>query len=178
MKLNLGCGWDVRPGWVNADCAALPGVAVLCDFGRSSWPFRDNSFDEIQAINVVEHLPDMMAVLAEMHRVTRNGGAISIRVPHWNSHVAWMDPTHKRAFHPSTFDYFDPRTVIGQKRPYYSTAKFHIRRRGYWIRIGWGWIEKYFLVRNSLLRALLDIVAYPFANVIILLEFELIAVKE
>jgi hypothetical protein len=119
-----------------------------------------------------------MAVLAEMHRVSRNGAVIAIRVPHWNSHVAWMDPTHKRLFHPSTFDYFDPRTFIGRRRPYYSKAKFHISRRGYWVRIGWGWVEKYFLIRNAAARALLDVLAYPFSNVIILLEFELITIKE
>jgi hypothetical protein len=92
--------------------------------------------------------------------------------------VAWLDPTHTRPFHPSTFDYFDPRTGIGRKRPYYSTAKFHIRRRGYWIRAGWGLMEKYFLVRNTAVRALLDVLAYPFSNVIILLEFELVAIKD
>lgn len=178
MKLNIGCGWEIFPGWVNADCAPLPGVAVLCDFATTPWPFTDNSFSEIRAVNVVEHLPDTMAVLAEMHRVLKPGGLASIRVPHWNSHVAWMDPTHKRTFHPSTFDYFDPRTPIGKKRPYYSGSKFHVTRRGYWVRGGWGLFEKYFLIRSAIGRALLDVLAYPFANVIILLEFELVAVKD
>jgi predicted SAM-dependent methyltransferase len=59
MKLNVGCGWEIFPGWVNADLAALPGVAVRCDFAKATWPFRDNTFDEILAINVVEPRPTL-----------------------------------------------------------------------------------------------------------------------
>ncbi|MEK6838209.1 MAG: hypothetical protein AABY08_00530 [Candidatus Thermoplasmatota archaeon] len=43
----MGCGRDIRPGFVNADSKPLAGVDVVCDFSRFSWPFIDNAFDEV-----------------------------------------------------------------------------------------------------------------------------------
>ena len=31
IKLHLGCGTDIRAGWVNLDCAKLPGVDIVHD---------------------------------------------------------------------------------------------------------------------------------------------------
>jgi predicted SAM-dependent methyltransferase len=57
MKLNLGCGDKILPGYVNVDVA--PSRAgrppdVLCDL-RSLGPFEDASADEVLAVHVVEH---------------------------------------------------------------------------------------------------------------------------
>jgi SAM-dependent methyltransferase len=174
MKLNMGCGSDIKPGYVNVDRAALPGVDVVCELDSFPWPFADGSFDVVEMINVFEHLSDPVRVVEELYRITRPDAVIHIRVPHWNSYIAWLDPTHKRGFHPRSFDFFDPTTYQGRERPYYSRARFKVRRRDYWIRVGWEHIEKYFLVRNLFLRILLDVLSGPFSNVITLIEFELV----
>jgi len=30
-KLNVGCGRNIKEGWINLDSAALPGVELVCD---------------------------------------------------------------------------------------------------------------------------------------------------
>ena len=57
MKLNLGCGDKILPGYVNVDVAesrAGKRPDVLCDLHRLT-PFEDNSADEILSVHVVEH---------------------------------------------------------------------------------------------------------------------------
>ena len=48
-KLNFGCGKDIREGWVNLDCVALPGIDAIHDLNKFPLPFEDNSFDECSA---------------------------------------------------------------------------------------------------------------------------------
>jgi SAM-dependent methyltransferase len=44
-------------------------------------PFGDGSFDAVLAIDVLEHIPDDLAALRELHRVLRPGGWALLRVP-------------------------------------------------------------------------------------------------
>jgi SAM-dependent methyltransferase len=46
-------------------------------------PFPDDCFDKIIAAEVLEHVPDDAAVLAELVRVLRPGGVIAVTVPRW-----------------------------------------------------------------------------------------------
>ena len=54
MKLNLGCGRDIREGYVNLDKAGLDGVDVVHDLNVFPYPFEDNEFDEIHYLLEVE----------------------------------------------------------------------------------------------------------------------------
>ena len=51
-----------------------PGPAVTADV--TALPFRDRAFDVVVAAFVVNHLPDPVAGLTELRRVTRRGGAV------------------------------------------------------------------------------------------------------
>ena len=44
-------------------------------------PFADRSFDRIIASEVLEHVPDDLAVMAELLRVLRPGGRLAATVP-------------------------------------------------------------------------------------------------
>jgi len=57
------------------------GHAVVGD-GRAL-PFPDGSFDKVIAAEVIEHVPDDAAVLAELARVLRGGGTMAVTVPRW-----------------------------------------------------------------------------------------------
>jgi len=55
LRLHIGCGERLLPGWVNADCVArVPGVVTGLDL--TALPYPDNSVAEILAEHVLEHL--------------------------------------------------------------------------------------------------------------------------
>jgi predicted SAM-dependent methyltransferase len=133
-KLNLGCGTDVRPGWVNVDLVELPGVDVVHNLVFLPYPFEDNSADEVRMIDVVEHLPNytpdwkpmIPALMDELYRILKPGGLLFIQVPRYDAEFLPMDPTHVRGFHERSFDFFDPETRFGQSTGFYSHAKFQV----------------------------------------------------
>lgn len=104
-KLNLGCGNDVREGWVNLDIHRLPGVDVVHDISTLPLPFKDDEFDFILCQDILEHV-DYIPILRDLHRILKKGGAIEIRVPHFTSRFNFVDPTHRHAFSVETFQFF------------------------------------------------------------------------
>jgi SAM-dependent methyltransferase len=46
-------------------------------------PFPDNTFDRIIAAEVLEHIPDDQAAMAELARVLKPGGTLAVTVPAW-----------------------------------------------------------------------------------------------
>jgi SAM-dependent methyltransferase len=106
--LDVGCGRDKYPGAIGIDINPATAADVLCDLDLSRLPFADDSFDEVRAVHVVEHVDDMMAVMEELHRVTRAGGRIFVVTPHYSDVASWTDPTHKRHLSTESFGYFWP----------------------------------------------------------------------
>lgn len=134
-RLNVGCGHDIRQGWLNLDVAPLPGVDLVHDLERFPWPFEDGAFDEIVLIHVLEHLSDTVKAMNELYRIAAPGGKVTIRVPYWNSPDSISDPTHKALFNEHTFEFFDPTTPRGRERAYYSSARFKIERLFFYVRL-------------------------------------------
>jgi predicted SAM-dependent methyltransferase len=95
MKLNIGAtafkGRYTRSEWVNMDLHAhAPGI--MRGDARQI-PFRDNAFDEVHLIHVLEHLGrwDHQKVLDEIYRVLMPGCWFFVEVPHWaeGCKLAW-----------------------------------------------------------------------------------------
>jgi ubiquinone/menaquinone biosynthesis C-methylase UbiE len=120
-KLNLGCGRDIRDGWINLDQARLPGVDVVHDLERLPLPFPDNHFEHIHAKDVLEHV-EYIPLLGELHRILRSGGTLQIQVPHFTSVDNFIDPTHKKQFSIRTFEFFVKDSAIA--RDYYFDFSF------------------------------------------------------
>lgn len=80
-KLNLGCGTELIPGFINLDIRPLSGVDIVCDARKLD--FEDNYFDEILANDLLEHFPrmDTLSILTEWNRVLKSGGKFILRVP-------------------------------------------------------------------------------------------------
>jgi SAM-dependent methyltransferase len=55
--------------------------ALLVGADAARLPFRDTSFDALVSSDVIEHLPDMAAHLAEVARVLRPGGRYYVKTP-------------------------------------------------------------------------------------------------
>lgn len=53
-------------------------------------PFADNSFDKVICSEVLEHIPDYRAMLAEIDRVLKPDGLLAISVPRaWPERICW-----------------------------------------------------------------------------------------
>jgi len=106
-KLNLGCGFDIRPDFVNADSFSESRPVRLPPAPPPDWPFDDGRFDHVLMKHVLEHVGKDFDVFAQimrnLHRILSPGGILEIHVPHYRHETYWSDPTHVRAFTPLTF---------------------------------------------------------------------------
>ena len=107
-KLNLGCGTDIKKGYVNLDRAELEGVDVVHDLDKFPYPFKDNEFEEIYCKHVLEHVDDLLRVMEELTRISKPGARIQVIAPYFAGQGAYNDPTHKKFFTYKTFDYLSP----------------------------------------------------------------------
>lgn len=134
LKINLGAGTDIQPGWVNVDMVELPGIDKVHNLMKYPWPFEDETADEIRAIDVLEHLPPyigeehgVIKFIEECHRILKPGGELFIQTPGWRAEFLWIDPTHVRGFDVKSMDFFDPTTHFGTTTGFYSKCKFRVR---------------------------------------------------
>lgn len=83
MRLNLGCGSDIRHGYVNVDFRELPGVDRVVDLSSFPWPFETSSCDEVLMFDFLEHFPygSTSLILVECYRVLRPNGQLAVQVP-------------------------------------------------------------------------------------------------
>lgn len=81
LYLNLGCGNDIRPGFVNIDLFSDDPGVVGMDVRRLDLP--DNCADGIIASDILEHFShrEVDAVLREWARVLKPGGELVVRSP-------------------------------------------------------------------------------------------------
>ena len=101
--LIIGCAGKPAPNAITVDIDPEHHPDVVHDLQVVPWPFEDNSFREVIAHHVLEHLNDLSGVMRELHRVCRPGGTIYIEVPH---HTSWFakGPQHKLYFNYFSFD--------------------------------------------------------------------------
>ena len=81
-KINIGCGFDIRPGYLNVDSGAWHNpdlIADVTDLGA----LPANYFHEALAQDVLEHIGRQLqvATLSGWARLLIEGGLLSIRVP-------------------------------------------------------------------------------------------------
>ncbi len=101
LKLDLGCGYSKRPGFIGLD--NLIGAAaqienrdnvpdILMDLNVHSLPFRDNSAEKIVSSHFLEH-SHLDHVINESYRVLKPRGQFDFTVPYANS-AEGMYPGH------------------------------------------------------------------------------------
>jgi predicted SAM-dependent methyltransferase len=81
-RLNLGCGVNVVPGWLNVDQITGPPGVVFMDCG-DHWPMPDNAFDAVLCEHMIEHVPKEVGrtILSESFRILKPGGAFRAVTP-------------------------------------------------------------------------------------------------
>lgn len=106
-KLNLGCGFDKRGGFLNVDNFPECNPDQLLDIESTPWALGESQFDFVLLKHVLEHVgadfSTFSRVMNELYRVVAPDGIIEIHVPHHRHDTWWSDPTHVRAFTPLTF---------------------------------------------------------------------------
>src|SRR5438270_132923 len=83
IKLNLGCGRDIRPGYINIDAFVRgPGITTA-DVRNLSALIVPASVDAILAQDILEHIPfrEVPGVLRHWANLMTIGATIRIRVP-------------------------------------------------------------------------------------------------
>lgn len=122
MRLNLGCGKDIKKGYINLDIIKLNDIDVIHDLDKFPYPFEDNTFDEILCKNILNHLNDLIKVMEELHRIAKPNAIIKIDVSFFSSADFFTDITHKHSFTTRSFQYFEEKNPLN----YYSKARFKV----------------------------------------------------
>jgi SAM-dependent methyltransferase len=119
--LDIGCGANKVPGAIGMDVNPKTAADVIHDLDDLPYPFSDDEFDEVIGRHVIEHVRDPMAVMSELHRITRNGGLVKLVAPHWTNPDFATDLTHRNHLNSYSFrNLTDDRAVF----PFYTDVRF------------------------------------------------------
>jgi len=124
-ELLIGCGnsrhkkiymEEDSSNWSNLttiDIDTECGADVIHDLNVTPWPFEDDTFDEIHAYEVLEHLgrqgdfKSFFEQFSEIYRILKPGGLLIGTTPAINSRWLWGDPGHTRYFGPESLVFLD-----------------------------------------------------------------------
>ncbi len=118
--LDIGCGINKTPGAIGMDINPRTNADVIHDLDELPYPFETDQFDEVVGLHVIEHVRDPMAVMAELHRITRNGGMVKLVTPHWTNPDWATDLTHRNHLNSYSFRNLQEQAVF----PFYTEVRF------------------------------------------------------
>lgn len=142
LKLSLACGGNVPEGFKGVDIVKTSSTTYVQDLLKFPWDqFADNSVDEIECSNFVEHIPHgdsrhdpFFQFFDEIHRILKPAtfspdnpniplnGFARIVCPYYSSIRAWQDPTHQRAISEASFLYLNKQWRIDNKLDHYPVS--------------------------------------------------------
>lgn len=142
LKLSLGSGEHKPDGFKGVDIIKTKGVDFVQDLLKFPWTqFADNSVDEIECSNFVEHIPHgdsfndpFFQFFDEIHRILKPAefdpanpnipikGFARIVCPYYSSMRAWQDPTHQRAISEASFLYLNKQWRIDNQLDHYPVS--------------------------------------------------------
>lgn len=118
--LHLGSSKNFQDRWLNLDVNPYWRPDIVADlnepFPHESGVYHSDrfgeifigpeTFDEIIAEDVLEHIRELSTAMTSCLNVLKVGGVFRISVPYDLSLGAWSDPTHVRAFNEHSFDHY------------------------------------------------------------------------
>ena len=124
VRLNVGCGRNIIPGWINIDSASIDGVNMIAeldslDGSRICLDLSNDTVDEFLLSHVLEHIRYPLPLMKELHRIAKPDAVMTVRVPYGSSDDAFEDPTHVRQYFIGSWGYFS--------QPFYWRADYGYR---------------------------------------------------
>lgn len=117
--INLGSGKNWRLNCLNIDINQYWQPDLVADISNDfplnkevktarfgTVTIKEGYFDEIIAIDVLEHIRDLIHAMTVCLKLLKVGGIFKIKVPYDLSYGAWQDPTHVRAFNEKSWLYY------------------------------------------------------------------------
>lgn len=130
--INVGCGLQSGPEFINVDIVPSPGIHYVHDI-RTLDMFPSESADLLYASHIMEHIPrhELDSVITEWRRVLKPGGVLRISVPDFDSLLT--------IYHASGNDIASILAqLLGQEPPYNNHYSV-------W---NWDYIQRFFLERG------------------------------
>ncbi len=137
IRLDIGCGRNLQPGFVGMDIRPLPGVEIVHDWLQFPWPLPDESVIQAIAVHVIEHVPRVIwreghshwafiEFMNEVWRVLKPGSQFAFTMPYCLSPGYYQDPTHINPCNEHTWLYFDPQAAEGLLYQFYQPKPWKI----------------------------------------------------
>lgn len=134
-KINIGCGKDIKEGWVNLDSHNKNGADLIFDlndiYKGKKLPFDDNTFDYVYCSHVIEDFIEPMVLIKEFIRICKVGGKIELRTPfETNTNTTNM-------YHKSEFTLLKFMSLAGKKENYGEEYGIEIEILEYYVFYGY-----------------------------------------
>ena len=130
-ELLIGCGSDMskklavgqRSEWINVttiDINPEHEPDLVWDLNKMPLPFDNDTFDEIHAYEVLEHVGRQgdyqffFAQFSDFYRILKPNGVIAATCPSISSPWSWGDPSHTRIFQKENFVFLDQSEYVRQ----------------------------------------------------------------
>ena len=126
--LHIGPGLAKIENTISIDINPATSPDIVWDLNKTPWPIKNDTYDAIIAMNVMEHLNDISKTMDELHRISKPNAIINILVPHFSAAAAFVDPTHKSFFSFRTFDYFIGGKTLENAYGFYKNIRFDLIR--------------------------------------------------
>ena len=108
IRLNIGCGYNHKEGYINIDNRSEVNPDLVCDVLKGL-PYNNDSVDVVMAHDFLEHIPigHTIGVIDEIWRVLKPGGVLDSYTPDAaHGQGAFQDPTHVSFWVENSWMYF------------------------------------------------------------------------
>ncbi len=118
-QINLGSGWDYKPGWLNVDALESAEPDLVLDLGQTlelpllrptrfggQVQLEIEQLTRIHAKGVLEQVSDLPMLMGNALKLLKTGGEIEIEVAYDKSATSRPNPSHLRAINENSWTHY------------------------------------------------------------------------